>query len=210
MRHFRMTALTAALACGLALGACGADSAPTTAIPLTAEGTVDQGPFLELLAHAEETITSKIRTSRMVDPVTRDPLDEDSETSYIDHEAEYLLRIEIIDGTTYETFQTAESTWTRINGGQWESTSAEFTPEEPHSYWENPRTTSIEIIDLDARIFRIHQEYRNDGATYTPEVTLDGQMRVIESFTDYGNGTAILQQITSINEPVEFPTDLPI
>ncbi|RSZ66052.1 hypothetical protein EAH68_00375 [Corynebacterium hylobatis] len=231
MRHFKMTALAGALACGLALSACGSDSSPTTettvtteadgpiAIPLNADGTVDETLFFELMSRAEETVTTEVFTSRLVDPATREPIDGDSDTSYIDHEAEQLLRVEVIDGITYETFETAEEMWTRVDGGAWESAMEEATEDdlteeetdaETEEYWEDPLTTSVEIIDLDARVFRINQEYRDDAETYAAEVTLDDQMRVVESFIDYGDGTAFLQETASVNEPVEFPTDLPI
>ncbi|MCS5479925.1 hypothetical protein NYP18_09685 [Corynebacterium sp. YIM 101645] len=231
MRHIKMTALAGALACGLALTACGTDSSPTTettvtteadgsiAIPLNADGTVDETLFFELMTRAEETVTSEVFTSRLVDPATREPLDGDSDTSYIDYEAEQLLRIEVIDGMTYETFETAEEMWTRVDGGTWESAMEEVTEEDlteaeeevdAEEYWEDPLTSSVEIIDLDARVFRINQEYRDDEDTYAAEITLDDQMHVIESLIDFGDGTAFLQETTSINEPVEFPTDLPI
>lgn len=110
--------------------------------------------------------------------------------------------------------------WTRIDGGEWESAMEEVTEEdlteedaaeeETEEYWEDPINSSVEIIDLDARVFRINQEYRDDEEIYAAEVTLDDQLRVVEAFTDYGDGTAFLQETTSINEPVEFPTDLPV
>jgi hypothetical protein len=230
MRHMKMTALAGALACGLALSACSSDSSPTPettvtteadgsiAIPLNDDGTVNEDSFFELMSSAEETVTSEVFTSRLVDPATREPLDEDTDTSYIDHEAQQLLRVELIDGTRYETFETAEEMWTRIDGGAWEPAVEEAeeepaedttTEEETEEYWEDPVNSSVEIIDLDARQFRIHQEYRDDEGTYSAELTLDGQMRVVETFIDYGDGTAFLQETTSINEPVEFPTDLP-
>ncbi|HHU68092.1 hypothetical protein [Corynebacterium sp.] len=172
------------------------------------------------MTRAEETVTSEVFTSRLVDPDTREPLDGDSDTSYIDHEAEQLLHVEIIDGITYETFETADEMWTRIDGGEWESAMEEVTEEdlteedaaeeETEEYWEDPINSSVEIIDLDARVFRINQEYRDDEEIYAAEVTLDDQLRVVEAFTDYGDGTAFLQETTSINEPVEFPTDLPV
>jgi len=37
MRHIKMTALAGALACGLALSACGTDSSPTTETTVTTE-----------------------------------------------------------------------------------------------------------------------------------------------------------------------------
>lgn len=232
MRYIKMTALAGALACGLALSACASDDTGSTdtttsdeatggfGIPLNADGTVDSELFLELTRSAEANITSQIFTNRFVDAETREPLDEDLEATYVDVDPERLYYEEIFEGERFEIYHEDGQTWTRTDGGEWqvdedalegteESEESEAVDEESEQV-EEPISSTVEIIDLDARKFRINETYADDEEVYATEVIVDEQMHVTESFVDYGDGTGLLQNTTSINEPVEFPEDLPV
>ena len=233
MRYIKMTALAGALACGLALSACASDdngSTDTTTsaeasggfgIPLNADGTVDSELFLELTRTAEANITSQIFTNRFVDAETREPLDEDLDATYVDVDPERLYYEEIFEGERFEIYHEDGQTWTRVEGGEWEidedgldgteesEIEGEIEGEESEQV-EEPISSTVEIIDLDARKFRINETYADDEEVYATEVVVDEQMHITESFVDYGDGTGLLQNTTNINEPVEFPEDLPV
>ncbi len=196
---------------GLTLTGCGADSdAPTTTqdLPIAADGTVDSEELRSRIRAATEATTSEIVESWTVDATTREPLNPDPEDVTITDTTDgvrHYSKMFILD-SWMEGYIADGQEWTRYNLGEWELKGPYEKPEKvEHEY----KKYEFRTINAEERRFEMERHFADEDESRLTEIVLDEEYHIIEQFVDRGDGEGTLQKARNINQPVEFPDDLP-